>query len=65
MHLNIEQPSIISFLGPALEMKGKRVERPGLVKRIKSADICIPLKIKCIAFVILGSIFDISFFLLP
>lgn len=50
MHLNIEQPSIISFPGPALEMKGKRAERPGLVKRFKSADICISLKIKCIAF---------------
>ena len=65
MHLNIEQPSIISFLGPALEMKGKRVERPGLVKRFKSADICISLKSKCISFVIGGSVFDISFFLSP
>lgn len=50
MHLNIEQPSIISSPGPALEMKGKRAERPGLVKRFKSADICISLKIKCIGF---------------
>lgn len=54
MHLNIEQPSIISFLGPALEMKAKGVEGPGPVKRFKSADICIPLKIKCIVFVIGG-----------
>lgn len=61
MHLNIEQLSIISFPGPALEMKGKQVERPGLVKRFKSADICIPLKIKCTAFVVIGLFFDMFF----
>lgn len=43
MHLNIEKLSFISFLGTALEMKGKRVERPVLVKRSQNAGICIPL----------------------
>lgn len=65
MHLNIEKLSFISFLVTALEMKGKRVERPVLVKRSQNADICIPLKIKCIAFVIVTSIFDISSFSSP
>lgn len=65
MHLNIEKLSFISFLGIALEMKGKRVERPALVKRSQNAGICIPLKIKCIAFVIVASIFDTSSFSSP